>query len=250
LVKGGGHGDYHPIVLAPASVQEAADLTYTAFDLADQYRTSVIIAADGNIGQMMEPVAMPTLRSPDRRDRGWELTGAVGRPRRVITSLGLQPEELEQINRRLQARYAQICANEVRYAERLTEDADIVLVGFGSAARVALTAVKAARARGQRVGLFRPISLWPFPTARLASLAQRVSTFLVVEMNGGQMIEDVRLAVGGQATVDFLGRMGGLVPMPDEILAHFDRRLQRYSPASMADYAPLQLLGAWKDGQL
>lgn len=217
LVKGGGHGDYHPIVLAPASVQEAADLTYEAFDLAMKYRSVVIIAADGAIGQMMEPVEMPPMRDIAKKDEGWELTGAIGRERRIITSIGLQPAELEQINFTVQARQALVEANEIRYAERWTDDADLVVVAFGTAARVAQSAVREARERGLRVGLFRPISLWPFPTRQLAELSTRVKRFLVVEMNAGQMIEDVRLAVGFGVDVSFFGRLGGFVPMPEEI---------------------------------
>ena len=219
LTRGGGHGDYHPLVLAPASVQEAVDLTYEAFDLAERYRTIVVIAADGTIGQMMEPVEMPPMRSPVHQDQGWELTGAVGRPRRFITSLSLEPEGLEAINLRIQEQIALVRAQEVRYAEVATDDADLIVVAFGSAARTALSAVQEARAAGRRVGLFRPISLWPFPAARLAALATRTKRFLVVEMNAGQMLDDVRLAVGSEPTVSFLGRLGGLIPMPDEIEA-------------------------------
>ena len=222
LVKGGGHGDYHPIVLAPASVQEAADLTYEAFDLAGKYRSVVIIAADGAIGQMMEPLEMPPMRQVAKRDQDWALTGAQGRERRVITSIGLQPAELEQLNLRLQATQARIKAEEVRYVERWTDDADLVVVAFGTAARVAQSAVRQARERGLRVGLFRPISLWPFPTEPLAHLSSTVKRFLVVEMNAGQMVEDVRLAVGPGTSVSFFGRMGGFVPMPDEILERIE----------------------------
>lgn len=217
LVKGGGHGDYHPIVLAPASVQEAADLTYEAFDLALKYRMVVVIAADGAIGQMMEPVEMPPMRDITKKDRGWELTGAKGRERRLISSIGLQPAELEQINIAVQARQADAQANEVRYAERWTDDADLVIVAFGTSARVAQSAAREARERGMPVGLFRPISLWPFPTEQLAELSRRVKRFLVVEMNTGQMLEDVRLAVGSDVDVSFLGKVGGFVPMPEEI---------------------------------
>ena len=219
LVKGGGHGDYHSIVLAPSSVQEAVTLTYTAFDLAEKHRAIVVIAADGNIGQMMEPVIMPPMRDITPSDGGWQLTGAQGRERRTIASIGLQPEELEAINFRLQARYAAIEASEVRCAELDTDDADILIVAFGSAARIAHSAIREARARGIRVGLLRPITLWPFPSARITELTKRIPRVLVVEMNAGQMVEDVRLAVGGQASVDFFGRFGGFVPMPDEILA-------------------------------
>ncbi len=222
LTKGGGHGDYHPIVLAPWSVQEAADLTYGAFDLADKYRTIVIIALDGNIGQIMEPMEMPPMRVVEKKDRGWELTGATGRERRFFSTLFLQPEELEVLNRRLQEMDAAIRSAEVRYAESFTDDADLLVIAFGSAARIVQTAVKEARARGIRVGMFRPISLYPFPTAPLAELAERVNRFLVVELNAGQMLEDVRLAVGSDVSVKFLGKMGGLVPMPDEVLAQIE----------------------------
>ena len=217
LVKGGGHGDYHAIVLAPASVQEAVDLTYEAFDLSMTYRSIVVIAADGAIGQMMEPVEMPPMRHIEKQDRGWELTGALGRPRRIITSIGLQPAELEEMNLRIQAKQARIQQSEVRYSERWTEDADLVVVAFGTSARVAQSAVREARARGMRVGLFRPVSLWPFPEEALRRLSERVNKFLVVEMNAGQMVEDVRLSVAG-AEVSFFGKLGGFMPMTEEIL--------------------------------
>jgi 2-oxoglutarate ferredoxin oxidoreductase subunit alpha len=175
LVKGGGHGDYFPIVLAPASVQEAADLTYHSFDIAEKYRCIVIIAADGNIGQMMEPVELPPMKKLEKKDRGWELTGAVGRERRTITSLYLQPEELDALNTRIRSTEEAINRNEVRYDSRFTDDADLIVVAFGTAARVAQTAVKEARERGMRVGLFRPISLWPFPSMPLAIVRARRS---------------------------------------------------------------------------
>jgi len=222
LVKGGGHGDYHPVVLAPSSVQEAADLTYGAFDIAERYRCIVVLALDGTIGQMMEPIEMPPMHKLEKRDRGWELTGAQGRDRRVVSSLFLEPEELEALNHSLQAKEAAIRVNEVRYAESFTGDADLVVVASGSAARIAQTAIKEARAHGHKVGLFRPISLYPFPTVALAELAQRVGRFLVVEMNAGQMLEDVRLAVGSDVSIKFFGKMGGLIPMPDEILAQIE----------------------------
>lgn len=241
LTKGGGHGDYHPIVLAPWSVQEAADLTYGAFDLADKYRTIVIIALDGNIGQMMEPVEMPPVRVLERKDRGWELTGALGRERRFFSTLFLQPEELEVLNRRLRDMDAAIHKAEVRFAESFTDDADIVVVAFGSAARIVQTAVKEARARGISVGMFRPISLYPFPTAPLAELAERVNRFLVVELNAGQMLEDVRLAVGSDVSVKFFGKMGGLVPMPDEVLA----QIESFAPKARRE-AKGEYFGNWR----
>lgn len=223
MTKGGGHGDYHPIVLAPSSVQEAVDLMYGAFDLAERYRTIVILAIDGNIGQMMEPVEMPEMR-PLRRDTDeqalpYALTGAAERPRRVITSLFLKPEELENMNTALQEKDAAVRAEQTRHSERFCEDAELVVVAFGSAARICQTALKQARASGLRVGLFRPISLYPFPTEALERLSARVHHFLVVEMSAGQMVEDVRLAVERDAQVHLFGKMGGLVPLPDEILA-------------------------------
>lgn len=230
LTKGGGHGDYHPIVLAPASVQEAADLTYEAFDLAEKYRCIVILAADGNIGQMMEPVELPPMKKLVKRDRGWELTGALGRDRRIITSLYLEAEELDALNTRIRATEAAICADQVRSESRLTEDAELVVVAFGTAARVAQSAVREARARGLRVGLFRPISLYPYPSHELMKLSEQVDHFLVVEMSAGQMVEDVRLAVGSHPQVEFFGRTGGMVPMPDEVLAQIERISKNIEP--------------------
>ncbi len=223
LTKGGGHGDYHPLVLAPASVQEAADLTYQAFDLAEKYRGIVVIAADGNIGQMMEPVELPASRKIEKKDRGWELTGALGRERRIITSLFLQPEELEQVNFRLQKTLREIEKNEVRYQEYLMDDAEYAVIAFGTAARVAQTAIKWARAHGVRVGLFRPISLFPFPYAQLAAASKKMRALLVVEMSAGQMLEDVRLATRDALPIAFFGKMGGTVPFPDEVLPEIEK---------------------------
>lgn len=230
MTKGGGHGDYHAIVLAPATVQEAVDLMYGAFDLAEKYRAIVIIAIDGNIGQMMEPVEMPPMRDLYPRARDWELTGAVNRPRRFNTSLFLQPEELERMNRALSEKDAAICADEARYVERHVADAELLVVAFGSAARIAQTAVKEARARGLNVGLFRPVSLYPFPEKRLAELSYRVRQFLVVELSAGQMLQDVQRAVERDADVHFFGAMGGLVPLPDEILAHIEKHMPMTLP--------------------
>jgi 2-oxoglutarate ferredoxin oxidoreductase subunit alpha len=217
LVKGGGHGDYHPIVFAPWSVQEAVDLTYASFDIANAYRTIVIIAADGNIGQMMEPVVMPPMRELVPQDWGWELTGAKDRPRRKIISLQLLPEEMAHVNELIQNKQERIAENEVRYAEQFADDAELLVVAFGSAARIAATAIKHAREKGLKVGLFRPISLYPFPSTALAHRAFRARKVLVVELNAGQMLEDVKLAIGSNKMVDFFGRMGGVVPMPDEV---------------------------------
>jgi 2-oxoglutarate ferredoxin oxidoreductase subunit alpha len=219
IVKGGGHGDYHAIVLAPATVQEAIDLTYESFDLAEKYRTVVMILADGNVGQLMEPAELPPLRPTNGRVKAdWALTGAQGRPRRFISSIYLDPEVEERYNQKLQDKLAVIRRDEVRTYEYFTEDAEYLLVAFGTAGRVAQTAIKQLRAEGLRVGLLRPISLYPFPEQRLARLAGQVKQILVVEMNAGQMVEDVRLAVNGRVPVSFYGRMGGVVPFPDEIV--------------------------------
>jgi len=221
MVKGGGHGDYRPIVLAPATVQEAIDLTVLAFDLAEKYRTIVVVLADGNVGQIMEPAELPPMRTvtpPNGHDGpAWALRGADNRPKNVVSSIHLLPEDEEAFNQKLQARLGVIQRNEVRYYEAEVDDAELVVVGFGTAGRVAQTAVTQARAKGLKVGLFRPISLFPFPSARLAELAVSARQFLVVEMNSGQMVEDVRLAVEGRVPVKFYGRMGGVVPLPDEV---------------------------------
>lgn len=219
-VKMAGHGDFHPIVLAPGNIQEAIDLTVLAFDLADKYRTIAMVLADGSLGQMMEPAEMPPMRpvrKPEER-APWALTGAKGRKPNIITSLYLVEEEMEKVNLRLQAKLREIAANEVRWKEYSTEDADLLIVAFGTVGRVCQTVVREARAKGLKAGLLRPITVWPFPSARIAELAAQVRGILVVEMNAGQMLEDVRLAVEGRCPVRFYGRMGGIIPLPDEIL--------------------------------
>jgi 2-oxoglutarate ferredoxin oxidoreductase subunit alpha len=224
-VKMAGHGDFHPLVLAPASVQEAIDCVMLAFDLAEQYRTIGMVVIDGAIGQMMEPAELPPMRPvrPSKERPAWALTGARGREPIVITSLYLGAENLERVNLRLQAKLREIAAHEVRWREYDTEDADFLLVAFGTMGRVCQTAAREARAQGLKVGLLRPITLWPFPSARLAELAARVRGMLVVEMNAGQMLDDVRLAVEGRCPVRFHGRLGGAVPLPDEVLAEVER---------------------------
>jgi 2-oxoglutarate ferredoxin oxidoreductase subunit alpha len=218
MVKSAGHGDFRPIVLAPATVQEAIDLTTLAFDLAERYRTIVTMLLDGTLGQMMEPAELPPPCAKQSDVPEWAVSGAAGRPKRVIASIQLQPEALEAANRRLQAKIATIVQNEVRTIEYLLDDADIVVVGFGSAGRIAQSAVVAARQQGIRAGLLRPVTLFPFPSERLAGLAARGRGLLVVEMNAGQMLDDVKIAAAGLAPVRFYGRMGGVVPFPDEIL--------------------------------
>jgi 2-oxoglutarate ferredoxin oxidoreductase subunit alpha len=223
IVHGGGHGDYHPLVLAPASVQEAIDLTVLSFDLAEKYRTIVIVMADGSIGQMMEPAELPEMH-PVRTERpDWAITGAMGRERRVLTSIDLKPEMEEITNYRLLQRWYEAQENELRFREYYVDDAEFVVVGFGTAGRVALSAVRTARAEGIKVGLLRPITLNPFPAAQIEALAKQARTMLVVEMNSGQMLDDVRMAVHNQCPVEFYGRMGGIVPFPDEILDEIHR---------------------------
>jgi 2-oxoglutarate ferredoxin oxidoreductase subunit alpha len=217
VTRSAGHGDFHPIVLAPASVQEAIDLMGLAFDLADQYRTLVLVVADGLIGQMMEPAELPPMQPLRAARPDWALTGAKDREPNIITSLELNAPGLEAVNDRLQEKLAEIRANEPRWEEIGTGDARLIVVGYGTAGRIAQTAVKQARGEGLKVGLFRPITLWPFPEERLSALADQIDAFLVVEMNAGQMVDDVRLSAGGQVPVRFYGRTGGMVPVPEEI---------------------------------
>ncbi|MCL7452869.1 MAG: 3-methyl-2-oxobutanoate dehydrogenase subunit VorB [Anaerolineae bacterium] len=223
MTKGGGHGDYHLLVLAPATVQEMVDLIVEAFDLADKYRQPVTVIADGLIGQIMEPVAFPELKAPQRPERPWALTGAKGREKNIITSLYLGAERLEQENIRLQATIRQIEENEVRYTEYMMEGAELVVVAYGTAGRIVQTAVKQAREEGIAVGLFRPISMFPFPYARLKEIASTAQQILVVELSAGQMIEDVRLASCDQLPISFFGKMGGVVPLPDDVLAEIKK---------------------------
>lgn len=224
--KGGGHGDYHLIVFAPGSVQEILDLMYLAFVTADKYRNPAMVIADGLLGQMMEPVHLKDYSDLQIPPKPWATTGMIpGKPQSVINSLGLAGEELERINIRLQEKYRLIMENEVRYAEEQTDDADLVVVAYGTSARVAKSAITKARADGHKVGLFRPITLWPFPSARLSELAASGKKFLVVEMSAGQMIEDVKLAVNGRAPVDFYGRLNGTIPSVGEAYQNIIKRL-------------------------
>jgi len=215
--KGHGHGDYRVPVLAPASIAEAVALVADGFEIAARYRTPVILLADGIMGQAMEPV-VPVFRKPEWDASAWELTGTGGtRSPRVVRSLHLLPEDLEAHNRHLQAKFATITERETRWAGEQLEDADVVVVAYGIAARVARTAIERARAGGMRAGLFRPISLWPFPSTALAAVASRARAVLVLELSAGQMVEDVRLAVD-DAPVFFHGRTGGMVPTPREVV--------------------------------
>lgn len=216
--RGGGHGDYRPVVLAPASGQELADLTRTAFDYADQYRTPVMILGDGMMGQMMEPVVFPEPLDVRRLPtKAWRLDGAKGRPSRVIKSLLLDPAVEEELNWKLVRKYEAIKLSLPRAERYMTEDALLVVVAYGTAARIAKGAIKALREQGLRVGLFRPITLFPYPEQLLRDLSRTVRHFLVFEMSTGQMVEDVRLSLEGRGRVHFYGRPGGIIPTPDEV---------------------------------
>jgi len=222
--RGGGNGDYNVIVLAPNSVQEMADFVDLAFELAFKYRNPAMILSDGVIGQMMEKVVLPP-QKPRRTDEEvirecpWASTGKPkSRDRVVITSLELKPEAMEARNLALQEKYRTIQANEVRYEQQQMDDADYAIVAFGSAARLSEKAIEVAREEGLKVGLFRPITLWPFPTKEIAELAKTKKGILVVEINAGQMVQDVRLAVNGAVPVEQFGRLGGIVPEPEEIV--------------------------------
>lgn len=229
IVKGGGHGDYRIITLAPATIQEIIDLTYEAFDIAEKYRAIVVILADGSIGQMMEPAELPPMLDVRKReDRAeWSLTGAKGRDPRVITSIYIDPAEEEVFNLHLVEKQKKIEANEVRFSSLLLEDAEIAIVAYGTAGRIAQSSVKQARDEGIKVGLLRPISLYPFPYDEIGKVADQVKRILVVEMSGGQMLDDVRLAVNGKVPVDFYGRMGGMVPLPDEVFEQIQELNQK-----------------------
>ena len=219
-VKGGGHGDYKMPVLAPYSVQEMYNHALLAFDLADKYRTPVLILSDGIIGQMMEPADIDT--PPPARpayDRSWILDGAKGREPRSVKSLLMGEGDLERHNRKLEKKFKKIAENETRFETYLTEDADIILVAFGVSARVAKAAARRAREKGVKAGCIRPITLWPFPEKVIAENARGSRKFLVVEMNLGQMVEDVRLAVNGKCPVHFHGRPGGATVNEDDVLA-------------------------------
>lgn len=225
--RGGGHGDYHLIVLAPASVQEMADFAYLGFDLADKYRNPVMILADGALGQMMEKVTFQDYDPEEHKaPKPWATTGKTpNRERNIITSLHIEPEKMEQINLRLQDKYRRVESEEVRWEEVQTEDADILLVAYGLTARICRKVVELAREAGRRVGLLRPVTLYPFPYKPLARLAGQVRLILTVEMNAGQMVEDVRLAVEGRVPVAFYGRMGGMIPSPEEVFDHLEKQL-------------------------
>lgn len=230
-VKGGGHGDYKMITLAPASVQEMADHTVLAFELAFKYLTPTMVLADGIIGQMMEKVILPPFQRRLTNDEiaekyPWATLGKpASRKPNIINSLRLESSEMEEINLRLQARYREIEKNEVLYEEFSCEDAEYLIVAFGTTARVCQKVVELARHEGIKAGLLRPITLFPFPTEAISNYADKTKGMLSVEMNAGQMVEDVKLAVNGRVPVEFFGRMGGIVPSPDEVFEAFKAKL-------------------------
>lgn len=223
--RGGGHGDYRMCVLAPSSVQEAVDLMQDAFDIADRYRNPVMVLGDGLIGQMMEPVDMDRAKNrapaPDLKEKTWAATGHVPTaesPRAIINSLYIDPQVLEKHCQKLQARYDAIAAAECRWQEEMLEDAEIVLVAYGTTSRIARSAMRKCREKGVKVGLLRPITLWPFPEAALRATIPTAKKYLCVEMSMGQMVDDVRLAVNGERPVEFYGRTGGMVPTVSELV--------------------------------
>jgi 2-oxoglutarate ferredoxin oxidoreductase subunit alpha len=224
-VKGGGHGDYKMIVLAPSTVQEMVDFVKLSFELAFKYRNPVMMLADGAIGQMMEKVE---LFEQQPRITAIEPWATVGKPkdreRNIHTSLHLEPEKMEEINMRLQNKYKIIAQNEIRFEKTLCDDAEIILTAYGLVARICHKAAILAREKGLKVGVFRPITLFPFPYDELNNLANKVKGFFDVEMNAGQMLEDVKLAVEGKTKVEFLGRMGGIIPSPEEILTKLEEK--------------------------
>lgn len=225
-VKGGGHGDYHLIVLAPASVQEMADFVELAFHLAFKYRNPAMILSDGAIGQMMEKVYLKPQKQRTATFPEWATTGKpVTRERNIITSLDLDPYAHEIHNQKLQEKYREIEKNEVRFEEYLTDDAEYLIVAYGTSARVSHKAIELARAEGIKAGLFRPITLYPFPHKRIGEMAQRMKHIISVEMSAGQMVEDVMLASCGKTKVSHFGRMGGVVTAPEEVLENLKSKL-------------------------
>jgi 2-oxoglutarate ferredoxin oxidoreductase subunit alpha len=222
--KGGGHGDYHLLVLAPSTGQEATSLTMLAFDLADTYRNPVMILGDGNIGQMMEPIEFkPLARQAILPKKDWAITAEHGRPRRLIKTLYLDPAILEKRNLEIASKLREAVKNEVRFEPYLVDDAKIVIAAYGTVARIAKTAIKILREKGLKVGMLRPISLYPFPYQAFAKLAETVKHFLVVEMSMGQMVEDVKLGICGKSQVHFYSRVGGMVPSYEEIVTEVER---------------------------
>jgi 2-oxoglutarate ferredoxin oxidoreductase subunit alpha len=221
--KGGGHGDYHLLVLAPSTVQEAVSLTMEAFDLADKYRNPVMILGDGFIGQMMEPAVFEKKAASNPPPKKWALIGAQGRKANLIRTLDLNPVMLEKHNLKLQRKIEEMTKNEVRVENCLTDDAEVIIAAYGTVARIAKTAIQVLRRKGVKVGMVRPISLFPFPYKAFEEVTKHVDKILVVEMSLGQMLEDVKLAVCGKADVHFYGRVGGMVPTYEEIVTETEK---------------------------
>jgi len=222
-VKGGGHGDYHCIVYAPGNIQEFVNVMYDAFDVADKYRNPVMLIGDGMIGQMMEAVEIPEYKDLNKLPpKPWASQGHNGGVQRLINSIKIDPNDLEDHNLHLFKKYAEIEANEVKYEEYMTEDAEIVFVAYGSVARICKAAINELREEGIKVGMLRPITIYPFPKKPLAALAEKenVKKFITVELSMGQMVEDVRLSVNGKKPVDFYGRCGGVVMMPADLVKY------------------------------
>src|SRR5215469_4794851 len=220
-VKGGGHGNYRNLVVAPASVQEMADLTIVAFELADKYRNPAIVLTDGFVGQMMEPLDLE-YREIVAPIKPWAVQGTAGTRKNMISSIFLESDDLENHQRKMEAKYIRAQENETRCEQYRVDDADLVVVGYGIVSRVLRSAVDEARKQGIKVGLFRPITLWPFPSAELAKAALHVEKLLVVELSNGQMVDDVRLTLEGRRPVEFYGRVGGNVPGVEELLAKIE----------------------------
>lgn len=222
--RGPGHGDMHVIVIAPSTVQEMVDMIYEGFDIADIYRNPVMILVDGVLGQMMEPVQFDRKSERALPAKDWATTGhGDKRPPNIVNSLYLQPAALEKHIQEIFAKYKKLEEEEIRFEEEFIDDAEIVVVAYGATARVARNAVKAARAKGIKAGLFRPITLWPFPNKRLRELADKTGAFLAVEMSMGQMVEDVKLATEFKKPIHFFGRTGGIIPTPDEVLSKIEK---------------------------
>jgi 2-oxoisovalerate ferredoxin oxidoreductase alpha subunit len=224
MVKGGGHGNYRNMVVAPASVQEMADLTILAFELADRYRNPAIVLADGFVGQMMEPLDLEC-REILAPEKPWAVKGTAETRKNMVSSIFLESDDLEEHQRRMEAKYIRSQQVETRWEEYRTEDAGLIVVGYGIVSRVLRSAVDQARQRGMKVGLFRPISLWPFPSKELLATGLRAEKILVVELSNGQMVEDVRLALDGKRPVEYYGRGGGNVPAVEELIARMEQQM-------------------------
>jgi 2-oxoisovalerate ferredoxin oxidoreductase alpha subunit len=221
MVKGGGHGNYRNLVVAPASVQEMADLTILAFELADKYRNPAVVLTDGFVGQMMEPLDLQ-YREIVAPEKTWAVKGTAETRKNMVSSIYLETDDLEEHQRRMEAKYIRAQQTETRCEQYRTDDADLLVVGFGIVSRILRSAVDEARKQGIKVGLFRPITLWPFPSVELAKIALHIEKLLVVELSNGQMLEDVHLAIEGKRPVEFYGRVGGNVPSVEELLAKIE----------------------------